>query len=137
MSRLENTTKNFIWSTVSTMASSILGFISRTAFIYFIGTHYLGVNSLFTELLSMLSLAELGLGVAINFSLYKPLSQNNIEEVKSLMMLYKKAYRIIGLIIAVVGISLTPFLNYLIKGGQDIPNIKLIYLVFLFNTSYS
>lgn len=137
MSRLENTTKNFIWSTVSTMASSILGFISRTAFIYFIGTHYLGVNSLFTELLSMLSLAELGLGVAINFSLYKPLSQNNIEEVKSLMMLYKKAYRIIGIIIAVVGISLTPFLNYLIKGGQDIPNIKLIYLVFLFNTSYS
>ena len=137
MSRLENTTKNFVWSTVSSMSSAILGFISRTAFIYFIGTTYLGVNSLFVELLSMLSLTELGLGAAINFSLYKPLAENNVEEVKSLMKLYKKAYRIIGATIALIGILITPFLQNFIKGAQDIPNIKFIYLVFLFNTAYS
>lgn len=137
MSRLENTTKNFVWSTISVSASSILGFMSRTIFIYTIGSMYLGINGLFTNILSMLSFTELGIGVAINFSLYKPLANNNIEEIKSLMNLYKKAYRIIAIIVFILGVSLVPFLDYLVKGAEGIENITFIYLVFLFNTSYS
>lgn len=137
MSRLENTTKNFVWSTISSLVSSLLGFISRTIFIYTIGSLYLGINSLFTNILAMLSFTELGIGTAINFSLYKPLAQNNIEEIKSLMNLYKKAYRIIAIVVTIIGISILPFLNIFVKGANQVENIHFIYLIFLFNTSYS
>ncbi len=137
MSRLENTSKNFIFSTISTVLSSVLGFISRTVFIYIIGATYLGANSLFTNILSMLSLTELGIGNAISFSLYKPLAKNDIETVKSLMQFYKKAYRYIALAIISIGLLLIPFLDFFIKDSGGIEHITLIYLIFLYNTVIS
>jgi len=137
MSRLENTAKNFIWSTISTLLGALIGFVSRTVFIHVLGTDYLGVNGLFTNLLTMLSFTELGIGAAINFSLYKPLALNDIEQIKSLMNFYKKAYGIIAGIITVLGLILLPFIKLFITGGEGIQNIYLIYLIFLFNTSYS
>ena len=95
-SRIKNTGKNFIFSMFSTLLTSILGFISRTIFIKTIGITYLGANSLFTNVLSLLSLTELGIGSAIAFSLYKPLAEDDIETIKSLMLFYKKAYRYIA-----------------------------------------
>lgn len=137
MSRIENTTKNFMFSILSTVLTSILGFVSRTVFIKVIGVTYLGANSLFTNILSLLSLTELGIGSAIAFSLYKPLAKQDIEVIKSLMFFYKKAYRYIALVIGILGVGLVPFLDVLIKDPGDMKHIPFIYLIFLYNTVVS
>ena len=136
-SRLKNTGKNFIYSTLSTVLTSFLGFVSRTVFIKTIGVTYLGANSLFTNVLSLLSLTELGIGSAIAFSLYRPLAENNIEIIKSLMQFYKKAYRYIAIVIATLGCCLIPFLDVIIKDPGNMQHITFIYLVFLYNTVIS
>ena len=84
----------------------------------------------------MLSMAELGIGTALNFSLYAPVAQKNYDKIKSYMQFYKKAYRVIGLIVAVLGIVLIPFLKYFIKdpGNYGIQELTVYYLIFLFNT---
>lgn len=137
MSRLENTSKNFFFTIVSTLLSSGLGFVSRTIFIRELGITYLGANGLFTNILSMLSLTELGIGSAIAFSLYKPLAQSDVETIKSLMNFYKKAYRVIALVITGLGIVLIPFLPCLIKNPGEMKHITFIYIVFLYNTVIS
>lgn len=137
MSRIENTSKNFAFSLIATIVTAITSFISRTVFIKTIGVAYLGANSLFTNILAMLSLTELGLGTAIAYSLYAPLAKRDTETIKSLMLFYKKAYRIIALVILALGLILIPFLDYLIKDPGDIQHIPFIYLVFLYNTVVS
>ena len=106
-------------------------------FIRILGAEYLGINGLFTNIVTMLSLVELGIGPAIIFSLYKPLAENDIKKVQALMQLYKKAYTIIGFIVAVLGICITPFLHYFIKELPDISNITLIYVLFVINSAIS
>lgn len=133
-SRIFYTGKNIFWGYVSSIATILLSFITRTAFIYTIGSEYLGINGLFTSVLGVLSLTELGIGAAINFSLYKPVAEGNREKIKSLMQLYKVAYRWIAAIVFILGLCLVPFLNNLIKGAQGIIHLKLYYLIFLFNT---
>lgn len=137
MSRLENTGKNFAYSFLSTILTAVTSFISRTVFIQTVGVSYLGANSLFANILSMLSLTELGLSSAIGFSLYAPLARQDTATIKSLMRFYKIAYRIIALVIAVLGLLLIPFLDYLIKDSGDIQHIPFIYIVFLYNTVVS
>ena len=116
------------------IVSLVLQFISRTVFIYCLGEAYLGINGLFSNVLGVLSFAELGIGTAINFSLYKPVAEKDIEKIKSYMHYYKWSYRIIALIIAILGIIIIPFLDLLVNLPTKIANIKLFYLVFLFNT---
>ena len=139
LTRTEHVAKNAIYGVLSQMISTLLHFISRTVFIYILGKEYLGVNGLFTNILLILSFAELGIGNAMIFSMYKPLKDNNKEKLCSLLDLYKKAYRYIGIFIIVVGLSLIPFLKYLIHGSA--PNIKenisIIYVIFLANTVIS
>ncbi len=135
--RIKNTLNNIAFSIGGTFITSLLGFASRTVFIYFLGATYLGVNGLMTNVLSMLSLAELGVGTAITFSLYKPLAENDIRKINSLMIFYKKAYRIIGFVVFFLGLILMCFLEYIIKDYQAISNVQLIYCLFLFNTSYT
>ena len=137
MSRIENTSKNFVFSLLATIITAVTGFVSRTVFIYTIGVDYLGASSLFTNILSMLSLTELGISSAIGFSLYAPLARNDVPAIKSLMRFYKKAYQIIALVIAILGLSLLPFLKYIIKDPGNIQHIPLIYIVFLYNTVIS
>lgn len=137
MSRIENTRKNFAFSLLATIISSVTSFISRTVFIRTIGISYLGANSLFTNILSMLSLTELGLSAAIGFSLYAPLAKNDVKTIKALMRFYKKAYQIIALTIATLGLALIPFLDMLIKDPGNIEHVPFIYIVFLYNTVIS
>jgi len=137
MSRIENTSKNFVFSLLATIITAVTSFVSRTVFIYTIGVDYLGASSLFTNILSMLSLTELGISSAIGFSLYAPLARNDVPAIKSLMRFYKKAYQIIALVIAILGLSLLPFLKYIIKDPGNIQHIPLIYIVFLYNTVIS
>ena len=128
------TLRNAFWSYFSMIVSLIIQFISRTVFIYYLGENYLGINGLFSNVLGVLSFAELGIGTAMNFSLYKPVAENNREKIKSYMLYYKWAYRAIAAIVAVLGIILVPFLSYLVKDPGNIGNITIYYLIFLFNT---
>ena len=137
-SRTANALKNAKITFIVQIVNIVMNFISRTIFIKILGKEYLGVNGLFTNILTVLSFAELGIGNAIIYSMYKPIAEDNKEKIKALMNFYKKAYYIIGTIVAIAGILVIPFLKYIIK---DAPNIKenliLIYMLFLINTSLS
>lgn len=116
--------------------NTLLGFICRMVFVKYLSADYLGVNGLFSDILVMLSLAELGVGNAIVFALYKPLAENDQERITSLMRIYAKAYRVIGLAIGIIGLLLMPFINFIIQEQPSISeSIYLLYLINLFNTA--
>ena len=137
MSRTSNSIKNITYSLIAQIINLLCNFINRTVFVYVLGAEYLGINGLFTNILTILSFAELGIGTAIIYSLYEPLSQKDESKIKALMNLYKKAYNSIGIIILVVGAALTPFLEFFIKDMPDIPYIRLIYLMYVANSGFS
>ena len=137
MSRLTNTIRNAVVGFGAQLIIILLNFINRTFFIHYLGAEYLGLSGLFSNILSMLSLAELGIGVAISFSLYKPLQEQDIRKTKALMNFYQLAYNVIGIVILGLGLCLVPFLDRLIKNRPDIPNFTLIYLLFLANSVVS
>lgn len=113
----------------------MIGFICRIVFVRTLSADYLGVNGLFSNVLSMLSLAELGIGSAITFALYKPIAENDEDKIASLMQFYKKAYRLIGTIVAIVGLCLLPFLDLVIREAPNIKeNLIILYLLFLFSS---
>lgn len=122
---------------VNYIVINLLKFIVRMVFVRTLPIEYLGVNGLFTNVLAMLSLAELGIGPAIVYSLYKPLAYGDKETVKNIMRLFKKVYIAVGGIILVLGLALFPFLDSFIKDGQSVPQVKYFYLVFLLNTVVS
>ncbi len=136
--RSENVLRNAWVGILFHTLTLVLGFVSRTVFIHILSSEYLGLNSLFTNILTILSFAELGIGNAIVFSMYKPIADNNQDKLKKLVNFYKKTYTTIGLIILIVGILLIPFLNMIIT---DAPNLKesiyVIYLFFLADTAIS
>jgi O-antigen/teichoic acid export membrane protein len=134
MSRLNKSIKNMYISTVFQVISIIMAFVSRTVFISILSVEYLGISGLFTNILTVLSLAELGVGAAIIFSLYKPLADDNIERVRTYLNLYKKLYRGIALSIGVIGLCIIPMLHFVINENQSVENVKLIYLLFLGNS---
>lgn len=115
---------------------NLLGFVLRTVFIATLGDTLLGVNGLYTGVLSILSLAELGIGTAMNYSLYAPVATKDYEKIKSYMLLYKKAYLTIAGVVTAIGLLLAPFLRYIIKepGELTIRQLTIYYLIFLFNT---
>lgn len=133
-SRIKMTAKNAFWSYFSMLVSLVLQFISRTVFIYYLGEGYLGINGLFSNILGVLSFAELGIGTAINFSLYKPVAEKDIKKIKAYMHYYKWAYRMIAGAIAVLGLMLAPFLDLLIKNPGNVGNVHIYYFIYLFNT---
>ena len=128
--RSQNSIKNTIVSILMSIITILIGLVTQKIFIKILGTEYLGINGLFTNILSMLAIAELGIGSAIIYSLYKPIAENNKEKIKSLIGFYKKSYRIIALIVTIIGICVIPFL-----GKTDIQeSITFLYLLFLFDT---
>ncbi len=138
LDRSKNALKGSSVGFLNTMITSLLQFASRTVMIYTLGTEYLGLGNLFTSILSVLSLAELGMSSAIVYSMYKPVAENNNKAVCSLLNFYKKVYYIIGTFILIAGIALIPFLDKLISGSypSDI-SLQLIYLIYLGNTVIS
>ena len=91
--------------------NTVLGFVCRMVFVRCLAQEYLGISGLFTNILSMLSLAELGIGSAIVYALYKPLAENDEDKVASLVDFYRKAYMVIGIFIGIVGLFLMPFIK--------------------------
>ena len=112
MSRLEKSAKNITFTIGSNILESLLGVVSRTVFIYTLGSEYLGLAGLLSNILGFLSITELGIATAIGFSLYKPLAENDYKSVSALMSLYRKAYCIIAGIVLLCGIGLFFFLDF-------------------------
>ena len=129
--RVKNSIKNTTAAIVSNILTILIGLVAQAVFIKILGTEYLGINGLFTNIISMLGIVELGIGSAIVYNLYKPIANKDYETIKSLMNFYKKAYHIIALVVFIIGISIIPFLGYFIgKVTIDI-NINLVYILFI------
>ena len=130
--RTKNALRNTAVGIISQILTLVFSFVNRTIFIHFLGSDYLGFNGLFSNILSLLSIAELGIGSAIVYSMYKPLADQDKEKIKALVNLYKKCYVTIGVVITIIGLSLIPFFDILIKNPPNIgENIVLIYILFL------
>lgn len=143
----ETRTKNSVLNVVSGLIYQIvvlvLAFVSRTLFIRYLGIEYLGVNGLFTNILSVLSLADLGIGSAIVYSMYKPIAENDTTKIAALSNYYKVLYNRIAVGVALVGICLVPFLGQLVNFDADtatkltMNDITIYYLLFLANSVIS
>jgi len=131
MSRTSNSIRNMTVSIAGQMLTVIFQFITRTVFINALGTQYLGITGLFTNIISMLSLTELGVGTAIIYKLYKPIEQNDEHRIYLLMKFYKAVYKIIGIAILVIGLIILPFLKSIIKDDISFVNIYFIFLLYL------
>lgn len=118
--------------------NTLAGFVCRVVFVKTLSAEYLGIRGLFSDIFTMLSLAELGIGTAICYALYKPLAENDEERISALMNFYGKVYRIIGCVVALIGVVLMPFLNLIIKEQPDInESIYLLFGISIFNTVLS
>ena len=128
--------RNIAFGYLGQAATALMSFVLRTIFIRHLSEQLLGVNSLYTNILSILSMAELGIGTALNFALYRPVAEENTEKIKSYMKMYRKAYTVIALVVAGIGLAIAPFLKYLIKdpGSITVREMTIYYLIFLFNT---
>lgn len=129
--RTRNSLKNIYISIFSQIIIIMLGFISRRIFIDSLGAEYLGVNGLLTNVLSMLSLVEGGIGASIVYNLYKPLAEENKDKIIALVQLYKKLYGLLAIIVFLLSIALYPFLGSIIKEGQSIFYITIVYFIFV------
>jgi len=136
-SRLKKASTNVRYNLLSYIVKTILSFATRTVFIRVLNSTLLGTTSLFTNLLSMLSIAELGISSAIGFSLYKPLANGDKAKVSSIMSLFRKAYIAIGCVVLGLGLVLSLFLQNIIADFESIDNAYLIYAAFLANTVLS
>lgn len=128
---------NMITGIFGKFSNIILQFVSRTIFIHILGVTYLGVYGLFSEVLTVLSLAELGVGTAIVYNLYKPIAENDVPKMKALMNLYGKTYQVIGTVILIVGILCTPLLPFIIKENHNIPDLQIIYILYVISSASS
>lgn len=137
-SRTKNAYRNIVAGLIYKSVVLLLPFISRTLIIYLIGTSILGVNTLFSSILSFLSLAELGFGSAIVYSMYKPIAENNTSRICALLNYYRYLYRVVGLSILGLGLLLLPFLKLFINGTPpEGTNIYVLYIIYLINTAIS
>ena len=131
LERTRNAARNVVFDGTMEMVNMLFPFVIRSVMLHCLGTEYLGLNGLFKSLLSFLNLAELGVGSAMVFSMYKPIAEDDTPTICALLHLYRTLYRIIGLAIAAVGLLLMPFLHNLIKG--DLPAGMNLYVLFLMN----
>ena len=115
----------------------LLGFINRTIFIHLLGVTYLGLNNYLSSLVSILSLAELGVAGAMSYALYGPLDREEHGKINAFMILFKKLYRIIGFSIFILGAILSLFLPYMIKDYTVNSEVYLIFFLFVFNSASS
>ncbi|WP_433745207.1 lipopolysaccharide biosynthesis protein [Falsibacillus pallidus] len=133
--RTKSSLINLSFALSGQLVGLLVSFFARIVFIQVLGAEYLGLTGLFTNILSILALVEMGIGPAIAFSLYKPLAEKDVEKTKGLMKLYQKAYISIGLVIIILGMIITPLLEMVIKSIPDIPHIHIIFMLFVINTA--
>lgn len=136
-SRTENTKKNIVSSIGNKIVLLLLTFISRRLFIHYIGVEHLGINSLFSNVLTLLSMADMGIGTAMNVSLYKPIAEEDTKKIAALLNYFRCVYRIIAAAVFGIGVSLVPFLKYIVNLDTNIEHLYLYYIIFVIKTAAS
>ncbi len=136
-SRTEYSAMNTTVAMAARIIAILIGYLSRIVFTHTLAEDYVGINGLFTDILNVLALSELGVGTAITYALYRPIAENDIEKQKSLMKMYRSFYRIVAGIVLVAGLMVIPFMNILINDQPDVDNLILIYLMYLFSSVVS
>lgn len=135
--RTENSRKNLTNGIINQVIILAINFASRTIFIKTLGEQYLGINGLYTNILSLLSLTELGLGNIALYTLYKPLAEKNSKKISQLINFYKKVYFIIFCSVIIIGLVFVPFLKYIIDTNLPLKDLILYYILYLLNTALS
>lgn len=134
-------TKLFIKNSIVILVTKVLcylaEFVARTVLIRTLPMEYVGVTGLFSNILTVLSLSELGFGTVLVYSMYAPIAQNDEEKLLALTNFYKKVFRIIAMLVGIIGAAVTPFLPYIIKDSPNVPGLSLFYLLYLANTVLS
>lgn len=133
-SRTRNSTRNILWGLLYGASTIVLPFISRIIILQLLGIRYLGIGTLFTSVLQFLSLTELGIGTAITYIMYRPIAEDNTEELCHILNYIRKLYRIIGLVMLGIGTALVPAVPFLTRGEAPADvNIYLLYYIYLIN----
>ena len=135
--RTSNAAKNIVSAFSNKLIILIFTFVRRKVFIDYIGVAYLGISGLFSNVLTLLSLADMGLETAMNVSLYKPVADKDAEKLSAYIGFYRILYRIIAIAILCLGLLLIPFLKYIVNMEQEIPNLYLYYVLFVVKTAVS
>ena len=133
-SRIKNSITNILTGAFGQILNIVLNFALRTVFLYSLGKEYAGINGVLSGVLQVLNLANLGIDGAIVYAMYKPLAEKNTEQAKALVAFYRRAYRIIGSVIVVVGVALIPVLPYLLKDSTELVDIRIVYCLYLAET---
>ena len=137
MNRTGKSARNFLFTLLSNVAAVLIGLAAQKIFISILGLEYSGLNGLFSNVITMLSIADLGIGEAVVFHMYKPLEEGDRDTVCSLMAFYRKAFRIVALFIAVAGVCLIPVLPFLAKTQTASVNVTAVYILFLLDVVFS
>jgi len=135
--RFLNSLRNSSLAFAGQIVTILMGFVLRWFFIHTLGNEYLGVNSVMESMLTLLSMTELGIGTSVAFALYKPIDNGDEKKIGTLMAFYSKTYRAIGILTAIIGPMLIPFMRFFTREAADVSNLNLIYLLFLSNTVLS
>lgn len=137
-SRTSNVINNSIARLFQRFSNIIIQFILRTIFIFYLGKEYTGISGLFTDILNVLSLMEIGLDSSMIYSLYKPLVENNEIRIKKLLNFYKKAFNIIGIVVLTIGFLLIPFLDNIVNNVPEIKeDIRIIFAFYVVTAASS
>ena len=137
VTRTENSTKNMYTGLIFQILVLIFRFVTRTVFISCLGSKYLGINGLFSNILNLLSLADLGIGGALVYKLYKPIADKDEKRQKIITDYMHKIYIYIGIAIIIIGIVLLPFLKFIIKDDVNFVNLNVVFLIYIFQTASS
>ena len=132
--RIRNSRRNILVASVGQLVVAVFTFLERRVFLSFLSVDYLGINGLYTSLLSFLSIAELGIGSAIIYCLYKPIAEDDHEQIAALMRLFKRIYAVIGIFIITVGLCCIPFLDLIIDSDLSSRDLSLYFVIFLANS---
>ncbi|MCM1044801.1 MAG: nucleotidyltransferase family protein [Candidatus Gastranaerophilales bacterium] len=136
-SRTENSARNAAVAMTARIIAIVAGYLTRVIFTHTLVEDYVGINGLFTDILKVLALSELGVGTAITYALYKPISERDIEKQKTLMRMYRQFYRIVAGIVLAGGLLVIPFMDVLIKNQPQVEHLIFIYLLYLANSVFS
>lgn len=136
-SRTKNTVLNSLFGILSFVSIILVSFLLRKILAATLGKEYLGLNSLYTTIVSMLSLTELGISNAIIYFLYKPVTTGDEEKIKQYLAFYKKAYYVIALIVAVLGAALIFVIPFVAKTNVEMRKVQAYFILYVFNTAVS
>lgn len=138
LDRTGNAKRNIIYGFISKVIVMFMPFLTRVIIIRVMGAAYLGLDSLFSSILQVLSITEMGFSTAVVYSMYKPIAENDYETLGAILHFFKKVYRVIGVVIFTVGICIMPFLSHLINADSDVDiNVYILYIIYLVNASIS